>query len=170
MDLGQTTKQFNCVPLDKDDLCVEYNIQRHEPTCIRCKQGYSMYPWSKYCVQSKLVGCYSALHGVVEDSEACVECLKGFPSKDQQSCVPFSIPQTGRAFNCKVGGTIGTLTEQCIVCEEGYSVLNGFCVSTPSAIEGCGELYDTSGDYCRYCQGANGWYDLIASSSKCVKQ
>lgn len=160
--------QFGCAPLDPNDNCVEYIGWERASICGKCKPGYALYESRAECVKIEIPNCKAAL--IRAEKLYCIVCENQTrPNKDFTACDAYT-SQTGKFAHCLAVSYSEESSEDvaCVLCKEGYTAFNGFCISTPEEFEGCAIL-SAKGDFCYKCNYSQGWYARTKDSFKCSR-
>ena len=170
-------------------ICTIYKVNQYEGKfqCERCDDPYTLiirrssekeFEKTYSCEVNSRVkwidGCQAAEDNRYFDdlvTNKCILCKEGYQlSSSQKECLPISKPAKGVAWKCiytkyKNGRVF------CDRCEPGYSVVAGFCVSTPPEMEGCLNIFNDG--MCDECNYYEGWFNANYGSSyarkKCTK-
>ena len=139
-------------PLPASDPCLVYTLRDR---CQICKPGWAAdfsVAGNHGCVKGTIQHCLN--EQVLNGKHVCYSCLGTYPSLDRFTCIPPSqiknpIP------NCKAGGRDPKdLTKVlCTLCPAGDTTNLFRCFQTPSAYEGCLEIYN---GICGECDAQNG--------------
>ena len=122
--------------------------------------------FKKTCQKANISNCNLSIFYGTEQCYACQN--KTYPSPDLSSCLPFPSPATGKFAACELMSVDGDKKPNCASCSSGYTVYNGFCVSTPEEFTGC-LTFDKDDKECVACNVFNGWYNMTKDSQKCTK-
>ena len=167
--LLQGSVKYDCAPQEPSTRCNNYFYapDTGRVYCSGCKEGFIFNTDTKVCEdQPKFNNCFIAMK-MAPGIAACLACNQSYPSKDNSQCLSFPSPATGIFVRCEIAAFAG-IAPECIKCSPGYTVLRGYCVSTPSTLSGCLRLSD-DGNECTRCNVIDGWYSAIAGSSICTK-
>ena len=132
----QPAPKWDCAPLDSGDNCLAYRLSGG-PVCSACKPGDSLNLRDGTCDHKSIDNCRSS---VIDESGRifCLYCDMSYPAEDSKSCLAYP-NNTGKFANCICMG-LERGFPACAQCAEGFSVVGGYCVSTPVQTPGCMEL------------------------------
>ena len=165
----QVPSKWDCAPLDAGDNCVFYFLGANpgQIQCGLCKPGFSFDFIRKICIKSNIANCAQSVFD--SNVEKCAACQNStYPSQDLSSCLPYPSPVSGKFANCVLMGLDQNMKPSCTNCSQGFTVYNGYCVSTPTEIDGC-MAFDKDGNNCLICKVMDGWFSMTKDSQKCTK-
>ena len=168
--LSQRPDYYDCAAQESTDRCALYQLggSAGQIQCSMCKPGYALNLQNYQCedYQNKILNCVAAY--IIGGSVQCQICNKSVPSVDKSKCARWNEPPTGKNANCEYSSLDGDQESYCVRCSQGYSSFYGYCVTTPSSVNGCMNIMK-DGRSCESCNAFDGWYNLNKDIATCTK-
>ena len=162
-----TDGQCNSYLAPATDNCVLYSYNQGNSDCSQCRRGYYHSGFGcggRITIPNCIYGYYDEPSGSVK----CSVCGNAFyPSRNLSTCIPGS-RTVGANPLCVEGIRLSTGTLQCNKCKAGYipNAATNQCLR--NHITGCLVYTEANMKQCYQCDGANGYFMLNDSQTKCI--